>query len=182
VPTRRNPDRASDVRPPGVERSPEELNGYLSGLRYRLGRVSPPEPLRASLATLLTGAEAALGSGRLAEAERALLEAEARLDDLDEETELVEFPRGLVGYVSRGPRGAAPPREEEPLANRMLLVERLWHVRRADGYSVESLLPALREAEAAYRDGDRERARRLIDRVHAALESLGERPARRSEA
>ncbi|MCI4330320.1 MAG: hypothetical protein L3K19_00530 [Thermoplasmata archaeon] len=172
MPTRRNPSAPSDEPPSGGPLTEDALHGYLSGVRHRLAAGGIPEPIRASVAERLATAEKALERGALPDAERALLDADAQLDRLGEETELTEFPRGLVGYVPRGARGSPPPREEEPLANRMLIVERLWEVRRSDGYDVQPLLPALHEAEAAYRAGDRGRARRLVDQVHTALEAL----------
>jgi hypothetical protein len=143
-------------------------------LRHRLRTGGFPQAVVDEVVELLSQAETALGERRLPDSEGALLGAESRLDRLEEETELTEFPRGLVEYVARGPRGSPPPREEEPLANRMLIVERLWEVRRADGFPVEPLLKDLRDAERAYGAGDRGLARRLVDRVHTALEAFGE--------
>lgn len=170
---RRKPDR------PGsggvVPRSAEELEGYLAGMTHRLSQLTVPADTRRAVAELLEQARRELAAGDLPGTERTTREAERQLDEVDEEeAELSEFPRGLVGYVPTGSRGSPTPREEEPLSNRMLLVHRLWEVRRAQRREVDPLLPALREAEAAYAAGDRTRARRLIDRVHADLEALGE--------
>ncbi|MGI0053754.1 MAG: hypothetical protein ACRECR_05825, partial [Thermoplasmata archaeon] len=77
------------------------------------------------------------------------------------ESELAEFPRGLVGYVPRGDRGDPPG--EDPLANRIELLGRLLPLARlgvADGIRARA---ELAEAVEALRRGDRESARRRAD-------------------
>lgn len=153
-----------------------EVEGFLAGvehLRDLKARAGHPVD---EAAGLLVRAREEVARGELAEAEATLVKADAALRRLEEEPELSEFPRGLVGYVPRGARGAPTAREEEPVANRLLLVNRLLQVRRAQGHDVDRLLPRLQEAEAAYARGDRLAARRLGDLVLGELERMGARP------
>jgi hypothetical protein len=159
-----------------------ELEGYLEGLRYRLRvRERDGRADRTASQAVERGARH-LEAGRLDAAERELSAAEELLDLEEPERELVEYPRGLVDYVPTGDRGVPPERDEEPLANRLLLVERLLQVRRGQGANTEALLGKLHEANRAYASGDRQRARRLCDEVHGALDALGPPPGGKGEA
>ena len=146
----------------------DEVEGFLAGVDHRLLSVSEPE--RSVLVADATAARAAFRSGDLVTAESILLALEERLDELEGEPELSEFPRGLVGYVPIGDRGHATPLEEDPLSNRLLLVGRLRDVVAAEGRDVAEAGELLRQARAAFDAGDRLAARGLVDRAHALLE------------
>ena len=97
---------------------------------------------------------------------------------------MTEWPRGLVGYVPSGGPERAPSPEEDRDRNRLQLAARLLAVLRSEGRSVEGPLARLREAEHAFRSGDREVGRRLVDQVLAEVEATkgtgaarGKRPA-----
>ena len=169
-------DRAPCGRPPTAE----DLEGFLAGLRALAeSRRRAGEPDATASPRLEEGARL-LALGRLAEAEAALRSAEERFAERTPEVELVEFPRGLVGYVPAGQRGAPPEREEDQLSNRLLLVQRLVTVRRREGGQVDELVARLNEAESAYLRGERTRARRLVDSVQDDLDrTLGETRAGR---
>ena len=157
----------------GPARRREELEGLLEGIRHRLRQ--RPQPPPAGLATRLDEGEQALGAGDLLTAERALVEVDERLDQEEEEVELTEIPRGLVDYEPIGSRGAPVSREEDSVANRILLVQRLLDIRRAQGYEVAGLVAQLGRADEAYSAGDRIEARRLCDEVHSQLDEMGRR-------
>jgi hypothetical protein len=90
--------------------------------------------------------------------------------------EVQQWPRGLVGYVVSGPPDAGPPpEEEERTAQRIRLAGRLIDLLRAHGEDDPTWLTRLREAERAYRAGDRARASRIVDEL---LGDLGERAER----
>jgi hypothetical protein len=125
---------------------------------------------------LLREAGRRLEEGRLVEAEATYAAADQLLDAQEPEVELIDYPRGLVGYVPLGERGAPPERDEEQLSNRLLLIQRLLTVRRSEGREVDRFLPRLNAAELAYVKGDRVTARRLVDEVHSDLESMGDPP------
>ncbi|MGI0131573.1 MAG: hypothetical protein ACREDK_00515 [Thermoplasmata archaeon] len=155
----------------------DELDGLLEGLRALAATRRREGRADASAEKLLVRAADALHHHRDPEAETFLLTAERILREQSPEVELLEFPRGLVGYVPSGERGAPPQRDEEQLSNRLLLVQRLLAVRRAEGASLDDLVERLNEAEAAYRKGDRSTARRLVDAVHDRLD-MGDAPGR----
>ena len=149
---------------------PSEVAGFLEGVEHRLrahradGHADPvAEALVADARRLIDGRDWVTAADRLEDAAR-------RLDAARPEPPLTEWPRGLVGYVPLGPEGGPPDREEEPIANRLLLIHRLLEVRRRSGWDVTSLYPLLAEAEAAYRSHDLQRARALGDEVHRRLE------------
>ncbi len=154
--------------------NPKDVEGFLVGVEHRLQRLEAPDP---DASALVAGARRAIAEGAWARAEAALEAASQRLDALEPEDRLREWPRGLVEYVSTRPLGGPPAREEEPIANRLLLVQRLLAVRRADRIEVDDLLPRLHEAEAAYRAQDLVRARRLVDEVQSELDRRGRRPS-----
>lgn len=147
---------------------PAELEGYLEGVARRLA--AAPATLRHELEVTLTEAQGALASGDVAQARSLLEQIDDRLSEADEEPELSEFPRGLVDYVPLGTRGSPRPEEEDPVANRLKLLGRLLAFRRSHGREVDSLLRRLSDAEAALRDGDRAKARRIGEEVQDALE------------
>ncbi len=149
----------------------EEVEGFLAGVTERLRdrrRAGAPDP---ELESRLDSARALIARGSLRAAETQLLSIDRRLDEGEEESELTEFPRGLVGYVPTGGRGRPAGDEEDPVANRLRLIERLLEVRRREGRDVAPWVRTLREAFQALRAGDRGRARRLGNEVHAALDA-----------
>lgn len=154
------------ARRAGAVIDPDELAGYLEGVRYRVAEA--PAERRPSLERELREAEAAIARGDRTEAEERL----AALDDqmIGEEPELSEFPRGLVGYVPVGGTGTPRPDEEDPLPNRLTLLGRLAMVEQRRGRDVDHTLARLKDAHAALRAGDRRTARRIADEVHGELE------------
>ena len=154
-----------------------ELEGYAEGLRVRLRAAGAPRP---DVHELLRDADAALRNGKLAEADQLLRQADAAIGPRRTDVEVFQRPRGLVGYrSSTGPEGTVTL-EEEPLANRMLIVGRLLAVQKSRGAEVGALVARLHRAEAAYRAGDRATAKRETDAVHEALERLDAGLASRS--
>jgi hypothetical protein len=162
--------RTRGARPATDDRS--EIEGFLDGVSYRIRQLPPGE--RDPWVARLSVAQEALRAGDLATAEAALVAIDQALDAKVAEPELSEFPRGLVDYTPVGDRGVPTPEEEDPLANRLRLIERLVAVRRSQGRDVEALVAELTQAQQALDAGDRTTARRRIDRVHAAV---GDDPA-----
>jgi hypothetical protein len=164
------------ARRTGTPIDPDELAGYLAGVRYRVAEADAER--RPSFERQLRLAEAALARGDRSEAEERL----AALDDqmIGEEPELSEFPRGLVGYVPVGGTGSPRPEEEDPLPNLRILLGRLAMLERSRCRDVEPALARLTEARAALQRGDRGTARRIADEVHGELER--EPPAPRRES
>jgi hypothetical protein len=157
----------------------DELTGFLEGVRVRLlerRREGSPLP---DLEQRLASAERAIVARNLPEAERILLEVSDRLDRDEPEPELNEFPRGLLRYEARGERGIPTPEEEEPVGNRLTLVEKLLTVAAAEGVDVAELRVALVAARADYADGDRRRAKERGERVLAELDLRRTARARR---
>jgi hypothetical protein len=158
---------------PAVE--PDELWGFLTSVEHRLAarrRAGHAEPeWEAKARRARTFAEA----GRWSQAERLMRTVDAHLRSTEPEAELREFPRGLVGYVPQGERGAPTPEEEDALRNRVAIASRLLDLRRGEGYDVTEPWRELRDAEAALRAGDRRTARQRCDAALGALERL-ERP------
>jgi hypothetical protein len=157
----------------GTPIDPDELAGYLEGVRHRVAE-SPPDR-RPSWARQLRAAEAALARGDRTEAEERL----AALDDqmVGEEPELSEFPRGLVGVVPVGEVGSPRPEEEDPVPNRLILLGRLAMLQHSRGREIGPALARLKVAHEALRAGDRGTARRIADEVQNDLER-GPDPAR----
>ncbi|HYK93661.1 MAG TPA: hypothetical protein VEY07_06430, partial [Thermoplasmata archaeon] len=120
---------------------------------------------------LVTEARESIRRGEWAHAEELLEAASARMSAARPESELREWPRGLVSYREIGARGEPPGPEEDPVANRLLLVQRLLSVRAAQGRSVDRLTRLLNEVDRELRAGRRDRARELLDEVHRALEA-----------
>ena len=146
-----------------------ELEGYVEGLRARLRAAESPRP---DVESILRDAGAALEHGELAEAERLLQQADAAIGPRRTDVEIFQRPRGLVGYRSSTGPEEPVTLDEEPLANRMLIVGRLLAVQQSRGAEVGGLVARLHGAEAAYRAGDRATAKRETDAVHEALERL----------
>jgi hypothetical protein len=153
----------------GTTTSPPELEGLLAGLTHRLA-VAPAGKAHEQAAALAATGRAALDRGQWVEAREALLAAHERLDVEEPESELREFPRGLVGYVARGDRGVPVGPEEDPVANRLRLALRLAAVLRRDGVSTAPIDERLRQAEAHYREGERGAAVRATDEALGLLE------------
>lgn len=90
-----------------------------------------------------------------------------------DEGEVHQWPRGLVEYVPSGsPDAGPPPEEEERTAQRIRLAGRLIDLLHAHGQDDPDWLRQLREAERAYRRGERAEAGRRVD---ALLGELGSR-------
>ncbi len=155
---------------------PSEVEGFLEGVLHRLQRRRTTGEPDVEAERLAEEARTLIRRGEWALAEERLRAADDRLRAAEPERALSEWPRGLVGYVPRGPVGLPPDREEEPVANRLLLVHRLLELRRSEGWPVEALVARLAEAEAAYRAGDRGRARAIGDEVHRQLEGPAPEP------
>lgn len=84
---------------------------------------------------------------------------------------MTEWPRGLVGYVPSGAPEGSPSPEEDRDRNRLQLAARLLAVLRSEGHPVDGPLQRLREAERAFRSGDREGGRRKVDEVLSEVEA-----------
>lgn len=160
-------------RPRGTPPRREEVEGFLEGVTLRVAHAAPAE--RERHAASLAEARRGLALGRLHDAEARLVAIDQALAEAEGEPELSEFPRGLVGYVAKGDRGHPTPDDEEPMANRIRVIARLIEVRRSEGRPVEAWVKALREAQAAYADGDRARAKRLCDSLLGEVETDGPR-------
>jgi hypothetical protein len=159
----------------------DELTGFLEGVRSRLlarQRAGASVPLFDE--RLLT-VQSAIGAGRLAEAERILLDIAERLDRDEPEPELNEFPRGLVRYEAIGDRGIPTPEDEEPIGNRLTLIERLLTVADAEGVAVGELRASLAVARSEYAQGERKRAKETGERVLEELD-LRRRTRRRRQS
>ncbi|HEY6239017.1 MAG TPA: hypothetical protein VIZ68_07530 [Thermoplasmata archaeon] len=158
-------------RPTGATLRREDVEGFLEGVAYRVQNFRGAG--RPGLESELARARSAVDASDLANGESILLAIDRRLDGLEGERELAEFPRGLVDYVAVGDRGHPTPNEEDPLANRIRLVGRLLDLRRSQGRDVAGATRTIREAEAALGRGDRGAARSLCDAAHTAAESSG---------
>ena len=88
---------------------------------------------------------------------------------------MTQWPRGLVEYVSAGPRDAVPSLEEDRTANRLELAGRLLTLLASQGRDVTREGGWLREAEATFAAGDRPGAAARVDRLFAALEAVSAR-------
>jgi hypothetical protein len=166
------PDRSPrrTHRRSGGPPTPEDLEGYLTGVRIRLTERRAAGDVDASLDRELARAEAALQSGALDVADQLLRALDERLDALTPEVEMLDRPRGLVGFTTVGDPGIPMGAEEDPIANRLILVGRLATLRASQGREVGLALRLLAEARQAHTAGDRPAARRAVDRAHALLE------------
>jgi hypothetical protein len=171
--------RNSPPRTTGGATDRSELEGFLEGVRHRLTarrREGTPLP---DLERRLRVVEAAIADGDVPSAERILLTVSDRLDEDESEPELNEFPRGLVAYDAGTDRGVPTPEGEEPVLNRLRIVERLLGVAEAERVEVADLRALLAGARASYDGGDRRAAKETGERILDALDRRrGERPAR----
>lgn len=88
------------------------------------------------------------------------------------EGEVTEWPRGLVDYTPSGAPEVSPSPDEDRDLNRLRLASRLLGFARAQGHTVDATVRRLRDADRAFRDGDRATGRRLVDEVIAETEAL----------
>lgn len=88
------------------------------------------------------------------------------------EGEVTEWPRGLVDYLPTGAPEQTPSPEEDRDLNRLRLASRLLGFARAQGRPVEAAVSRLREADRAFREGDRATGRRIVDEVTTEVEAL----------
>ncbi|MCI4367917.1 MAG: hypothetical protein L3K08_09200, partial [Thermoplasmata archaeon] len=151
------PDRSPRRRhrPSTTPPTAEDLEGYLVGVERRVAERKADGTGAPSLEADLARARSALRGGDLVEADRRLRDLDERLDAILPEVEMTDRPRGLVGFRTVGDPGVPLGREEDPIANRLLLVGRLATIRDSQGIDVREARRLLAEAEAAYRDGDR---------------------------
>jgi hypothetical protein len=85
------------------------------------------------------------------------------------EGEVTQWPRGLAGYVSKGPEDETPSPDEDRTGNRLRLAARLLSVLRSQGHDVDREVRELATAERAYSAGDRTTATRLVEQLIARL-------------
>jgi hypothetical protein len=98
------------------------------------------------------------------------------------EGEVTQWPRGLVGYIPKGPADDVPDPDEDRTGNRLKFAARLLGLLRARGENVDRELAELREAEAAYSRHDVAGATARVERLLARLEERGvEMPSEASE-
>lgn len=87
---------------------------------------------------------------------------------------MTEWPRGLVDYLpTAGPEHAPSPDEDRDL-NRLRLASRLLGFARARGHPVDGAITRLRQADQAFREGDREKGRQIVDAVLTEVEALAD--------
>jgi hypothetical protein len=165
--------------PPAPERARRpavaEVEGFLAGLTEALARLRRAGAPRPELEQSLAEAAAELRRGRAREALAGLVRVDEALRAAEEESELTEFPRGLVGYVPRGARGAPLPPEEEPLAHRRRLVLHLAELVELPPSEHAQVIAELALAEQEIARGERARAKERIDAVHQRIEEAGAR-------
>jgi hypothetical protein len=89
---------------------------------------------------------------------------------------VTQWPRGLVGYETRGEPDATPDPDEDRTGNRIRLAARLLGVLRARGRDVSAAVADLREAERAYQAGRRREATERVERLLGELDALGPDP------
>lgn len=87
------------------------------------------------------------------------------------ESEVTQWPRGLLDYVPKGPAEDAPSPDEDRTGNRLRLAGRLIGLLRAGGENVDRELATLREAERAYSAQDTARATEVVERLLGALDA-----------
>jgi hypothetical protein len=90
------------------------------------------------------------------------------------EGEVTQWPRGLVDYTPTGGAEQRPSPDEDRDLNRLRLASRLLGFARAQGHAVDGAVTRLRRADQAFREGDREKGRRIVDEVIAEVEALTE--------
>ena len=153
-----------------------DVSGYRVQVRHRLDARRREGRPHAAAEKLVREAGLWEAHGRFDEAEEALIEADRLLDEGESEQELTERPRGFVGYSPVGDPGVPPGVDEDPLANRILLVGRLLTLARAGGTAVDDLRAELAEAERAFRAGDRAGARARLDPIEVEIDRRREAP------
>ncbi|HEV2317675.1 MAG TPA: hypothetical protein VGV89_08905 [Thermoplasmata archaeon] len=134
----------------------------------RLREQGSPE---ARLESQLETVRRMLRSGDLRAAAEGLTSVDEELARRRGESELTEFPRGLVGYVPIGDRGRPLEPEDEAIAHRRRLVLHLTDLTPLAPEERQGILSTLREAERAIEARDRTRAKRLVDEAHTRLEA-----------
>jgi len=88
------------------------------------------------------------------------------------EGEVTEWPRGLVDYTPTGAPETGPSPDEDRDQNRLRIAARLLGFARAKGLDVDTAVRRLRDADRAFRAGDRATGRRLVDEVTSEVEAL----------
>lgn len=88
------------------------------------------------------------------------------------EGEVTQWPRGLVDYTPTGGPEQAPSPDEDRDLNRLRLASRLLGFARASGHSVDAAVARLHRADRAFREGDREKGRRIVEDVITEVEAL----------
>lgn len=88
------------------------------------------------------------------------------------EGEVTEWPRGLVDYLPSGAPDETPSPDEDRDLNRLRLASRLLGFARAQGLAVEPSVARLREADRAFKEGDRAKGRRIVDEVVSEVERI----------
>lgn len=147
---------------------PAEVEGYLEGVRHRLAHTDPER--RRRLAPALEVAVDLLRAGDTAGTMRELQAIDDEL--LDEEPELTELPRGLVGYVPKGGAGVPISEDEDPLRNRLILLGRIATILARGGRDCTGAIQELTEADAALGRGERGEARARGTAAQVLLEAV----------
>ena len=88
------------------------------------------------------------------------------------EGEVTQWPRGLVDYTPTGRPEQTPSPEEDRDLNRLRLASRLLGFARANGHTVDAAIARLHRADRAFREGDREEGRRIVEDVITEVEAL----------
>lgn len=92
------------------------------------------------------------------------------------ESEVTQWPRGLVDYVPAGAAEETPSPDEDRTGNRLRIAARLIGLLRAGGEDVDRELATLAEAERAYAAKEPARATELVERLLGALDARTRRP------
>lgn len=87
------------------------------------------------------------------------------------ESEVTQWPRGLVDYVPKGAAETVPSPEDDRTRNRLLIAARLLSVLRSRGEEVDREVVDLARAERAFEEGDRPRATELVERLLGELDA-----------
>jgi hypothetical protein len=94
------------------------------------------------------------------------------------ESEVTQWPRGLVDYVPAGAEEEEPSPEEDRTGNRLRLAARLIGLLRARGDPVDGELSALAEAQREYVAHRTARATELVEELLGQLDVRSRAPAR----
>ncbi|MGD0249837.1 MAG: hypothetical protein ABSB97_02960 [Thermoplasmata archaeon] len=87
------------------------------------------------------------------------------------ESEVTQWPRGLVDYVPAGAEEETPSPEEDRTGNRLRIAARLIGLLRAGGENVDPELATLAEAKRAYAAKEPTRATELVERLLGTLDA-----------